>query len=66
MYKVGHKGVIPLLLRIMPLSRRAAPSDLQSLQSSHYEMFPVDYEESFFQRVATGQDGLQNLVAVNR
>jgi len=29
-------------------------------------MFPVDYEESFFQRVATGQDGLQNLMAVNR
>jgi len=62
-----HFGVPRQSMSERPITyRRAAPSDFESLQSAHYEMFPVDYEESFFQRVATGQDGLQNLMAVNR
>ena len=50
----------------MAFCRDADPGDLQSLQSMHFDMFPVDYEDSFFERVAYHQDGLENLTAVSR
>ena len=44
--------------------RALRPGDYESLREAHIDMFPVDYEDAFFQRVVNGQDGLESLAAV--
>ena len=37
----------------------------EALQRSHVELFPVDYEETFFQRAVRGKDSLLSLMAAH-
>eukprot|EP00884_Botryococcus_braunii_P010466 jgi/Botrbrau1/19420/Bobra.0338s0047.1 len=46
--------------------RRLKPSDLSSLQRAHRRMFPIDYEDAFYQRAVLSQDGIVSWVAVAR
>lgn len=48
------------------LCRALQPGDFESLRSAHFDMFPVDYEDAFFERVVRRQDGLESLAAVSR
>ena len=57
----------PLSVQSVPwLCRDLCPEDYNSLRSAHVELFPVDYEEAFFERIVHQKDGLESLAAFSR
>lgn len=48
------------------MCRPAEANDFASFRSAHIQMFPVDYEDTFYDKAVKGQDHLQSLVAVER
>ena len=55
---------VSALPQALSACRALQPGDYESLREAHIDMFPVDYEDAFFQRVVNGQDGLESLAAV--
>ena len=52
-------ALLPPGLRLRP----PAPDDLLSLRSAHVSLFPVDYEDAFYDAVLAGTGGVFGLLA---